>query len=123
MKRSSPKRFPPARIGRAITNAKATVAAICVMAMAPAVFAADAKPAGDPVSFERDIKPLFAKHCFECHDKKKKGGLRLSNRREAFMPADSGVNVILPGKADDSLLIEVLVKIATGVPAAIASVP
>ena len=58
------------------------------------------------VDFKRDIEPIFQRHCLKCHDARKKGGLRLSNRREAFMPSDSGLSVIVAGKAEESLLLQ-----------------
>ncbi len=34
-----------------------------------------------PVDFDRDVRPIFASHCFECHGPDKaKGGLRLNDR-------------------------------------------
>ena len=59
------------------------------------------------VDFETQIKPILAENCLKCHgDTKRRGGLRLSNKRDAFLPGDSGEAVLLPGKADDSLLIQ-----------------
>ncbi len=58
------------------------------------------------VDFKRDIEPLFERHCLKCHDARKKGGLRLNSRREAFLPSDSGEPVIVPGKAAESLLLK-----------------
>ena len=57
------------------------------------------------VDFTRDIQPIFAGKCYECHGpEKQKGGLRLDRKREALQGGDSG-KVILPGKASDSLLL------------------
>ncbi|MCA9247416.1 MAG: DUF1553 domain-containing protein [Planctomycetales bacterium] len=72
--------------------------------VACAALAAD--PAPPEVDFERDIQPLLAKHCYECHGPEaREGGLRLSNRREALLPADSGDPVIVPGDAEASSLL------------------
>jgi len=56
--------------------------------------------------FDRQIAPLFAKHCLECHDSAiKKGGLDLSRKTTALAGGESG-KVITPGKAVESLLWE-----------------
>jgi hypothetical protein len=57
------------------------------------------------VDFKRDIQPIFAEHCYECHGPEKhKGGLRLDRKTDALAGGDSG-KVIIPGKSAESLLI------------------
>jgi mono/diheme cytochrome c family protein len=80
-----------------------------VAGMALACFAAMPGSAAT-IDFERDIEPIFQRHCLECHGAQKKGGLRLDNRREAFMPGDSGVAVIEPRKPGESLLLQRLLS-------------
>jgi hypothetical protein len=64
-----------------------------------------AKPA-DRIDFVRDVRSILVQHCQRCHgEKKRQGGLRFTNRREAFEPADSGRVAIRPGKSADSELI------------------
>jgi mono/diheme cytochrome c family protein len=59
-------------------------------------------------AFETQIAPLFAKHCLECHDTAlKKGGLDLSRREAALAGGESGP-VIVPGKAAESALWELV---------------
>ncbi|HEX7896711.1 MAG TPA: PSD1 and planctomycete cytochrome C domain-containing protein [Planctomycetota bacterium] len=44
-----------------------------------------------PVDFARDVRPLFARRCLECHGPaKRKGGLRLDLRSEALRGGDNG---------------------------------
>jgi hypothetical protein len=58
----------------------------------------------DEEHFERVIRPLLAKHCFECHSGPKQfNGLRLDSRSHAFQGGDSGA-AIVPGKPMQSLL-------------------
>ena len=46
--------------------------------LAPALLAGD-------VDFVRDVRPIFEKHCYECHGaKKQKSGLRLDVKSAAF---------------------------------------
>ncbi|TVQ00073.1 MAG: DUF1553 domain-containing protein [Planctomycetaceae bacterium] len=57
--------------------------------------------------FEKRIRPLLVTHCFECHSggaAKLQAGLRLDFRDAMLTGGDSGP-AILPGNADDSLLI------------------
>ena len=54
------------------------------------------------VSFERDIRPILAQHCWQCHsEKKQSSGLRLDAKLFAVRGA-----IIVPGKAADSLLFQ-----------------
>src|SRR5262245_29869795 len=66
-----------------------------------ALVAASANAATD---FNRDIKPIFSKHCYSCHGAEKhKAGLRLDRKADAMQGGDSGV-AIVPNKSTDSLL-------------------
>lgn len=63
--------------------------------------------------FETRIRPVLAEHCYECHStsaaerKKLKGGLRLDTGQATLLGGESGAAVV-PGKADQSLLISAL---------------
>ena len=57
------------------------------------------------IDFDRDVRPILAEHCHACHGRsKQKGGLRLDRKLAAFKGGDSGP-VIVPGKADESLVV------------------
>jgi hypothetical protein len=59
-----------------------------------------------PVDFVREVRPIFEKHCYECHsEKKQKSGLRLDIKSEAFKGGDNHAPDIIAGKAKDSPLI------------------
>ena len=60
-----------------------------------------------PLTFEKDIRPIFKAHCFECHGEgeKLKGGLDLRLRRLMLKGGDDGP-VLVPGQPDKSLLFE-----------------
>ena len=61
------------------------------------------------IDFQRDVRPIFEEHCYRCHGSiERKGGLRLTNRRDAFQPGDLGIPVIEPGNADLSPLYELV---------------
>lgn len=71
----------------------------------PLVFLA-VLPAGAAVDFARDIQPLFAEHCLECHGPDDaKGGLTLTSREDALKALKSGAFGIVPGKPEESELI------------------
>ena len=59
------------------------------------------------VTYERDVRPIFKTHCFQCHgeDEEPKGGLDLRLRRLIIAGGESG-EAIAPGKASDSLLVQ-----------------
>jgi len=68
--------------------------------------AADPKP--DPAAveyFEKNVRPLLAEHCGDCHTKKAKGGLKLDSRASLLKGGDSGPAVV-PGDAEKSLLVK-----------------
>src|SRR3954463_7401412 len=59
-------------------------------------------------SYDRDVQPILADHCYKCHGPaKQKGGLRLDLRARALEGGDSG-KVILPGKGTESLLVKLI---------------
>lgn len=60
------------------------------------------------VDYVRDIKPLFAKHCAECHGaKQQKSGLRADTAAALITGGDTGPAVVV-GQPDESLLIQAL---------------
>ena len=55
--------------------------------------------------FERKIRPILAKNCYQCHTDSKLGGLRLDSRAAMLAGGKRGP-AITPGKPADSLLIK-----------------
>ncbi len=59
-----------------------------------------------PVDFNRDVRPVLARHCFACHGPDKgESGLRLHEAAFLETAADSGVVVAIPENAEESELI------------------
>src|SRR5262249_13559499 len=57
--------------------------------------------------FEKQVRPVLAQNCLECHGEKSKGGLRLDSREAMLSGGDSGP-ALAPGNPDDSLLIQAI---------------
>lgn len=67
------------------------------------------------VDFSEQIQPLLRRHCERCHgDKNQEGDLRLTRRDEALGEADSGIPIIVPGHADQSLMISRIIDVDAG---------
>ncbi|MFM8470851.1 MAG: c-type cytochrome domain-containing protein, partial [Limisphaerales bacterium] len=83
---------------------KLTTTIFAVAALSTATSFAAAKP-----DFAKDIGPLLAKNCIECHGpEKQKGKLRLDSKEAAFKGGDSGLAGVVPGKSADSRLYKVI---------------
>lgn len=64
--------------------------------------------AEDPLRFNRDVRPILAEHCWQCHgpdEKARQSGLRLDTRTGALRPADSGRAAIVPREPGRSELV------------------
>jgi hypothetical protein len=60
------------------------------------------------VDYLDDVHPILAEHCYKCHSgEKRKGGLLMSTRESLLKGSENGP-VVVEGKADKSLLIELI---------------
>ena len=60
------------------------------------------------IGFNRDVRPILARHCFKCHgpdDRTRKAKLRFDRHEDALKVAVSGLHAIVPGRPDDSELV------------------
>lgn len=86
-----------------------------LIAFGPKAFAEDADPAAgkEPDAagvefFEKNVRPLLVKHCYECHSaQEKNGGLVLESRAGVLTGGDTGA-AIVAGDPEKSLLIEAI---------------
>lgn len=79
----------------------ASAAVACAM-----LFGAVASGAEEPVSFNRDIRPLLAKNCVACHGGVKHAGeVSFIFRKDLLGKGKSGEVVVVPGQPEASELI------------------
>ena len=74
--------------------------ALSALLIAPAV------PLIGAPDFVKDIQPIFAKHCYQCHGpERQEAAFRLDHKPSALKGGDLGVAIVL-GKSSDSLLVQ-----------------
>ena len=81
----------------------------CLIFFSALVAAAFTSSDAAELSFNRDVLPILADNCFQCHgfDKaQRKAGLRLDSAAGAMMVLESGERAITPGKVAESGLVE-----------------
>src|SRR3954447_10743558 len=67
-------------------------------------------PAGPPVDFNTNVRPIFVNRCISCHGASvQRGGLRLDDREAALKGSAKGP-VIVPGHSDTSRLYQMVVS-------------
>ncbi len=76
---------------------------------APVLCAAEGA-GGHVLSFEKDVRPILKKHCFQCHGEgeKLKGGLDLRLRRFMVLPDEDGHFPVVPGEPAKSELVSLV---------------
>ena len=81
---------------------------LLLFACAPAALAQPGAPTNSKVSFAREVAPIISSKCYHCHgqdEHSRKAKLRLDLREEAILSRD-GTRAIVPGKPQESALIE-----------------
>ncbi len=64
---------------------------------------------GEPLSFNRDVRPILSDHCYECHgpdEAVRQAGLRLDSAEVAHGVLPSGRRALVPGDLDRSQLFQ-----------------
>ncbi len=83
--------------------------ALSLLALALTAAAASARePAGRPVSFINDVAPILKESCFGCHGAKNPKGKLDMTRYETFRKGGTKDDPVVPGKPDESYLLDVL---------------
>ena len=86
-------------------------------------FASPEASAAPAVDFQRDVQPIFAEHCAQCHgvdEDNRKSGLRFDQRESALKGGESGTPAIVPGQPDQS---ELVLRITSKEPAVVMPPP
>jgi cytochrome c553 len=102
----------PTIFGGAIRRPGFALFALCALAASVTTIRAASAPLSpaDLQFFENKIRPVLANRCYQCHSRdadKVKGGLMLDTQEGLLHGGNSGA-VIVPGKPDDSLLIQAI---------------
>jgi mono/diheme cytochrome c family protein len=67
--------------------------------------------AAEPIDFNRQVRPILAKHCYACHGPDEaESGLNLTTFESATAECESGSKAIVPNRSSDS---ELLVRITS----------
>ena len=109
---------PPCLCGRSLLSSwsqyvskilRAYFAGCCLVLLGPPTPAQTPPSPQASLSFERDIRPIFKAHCFQCHGEGEtlKGKVDLRLRRRMLADSDSG-KILVPGKPDHSVLLDVV---------------
>ncbi|MES2789574.1 MAG: PSD1 and planctomycete cytochrome C domain-containing protein [Planctomycetota bacterium] len=85
---------------------------LALIAAAPAIASAQVTPRDDAAAiefFEKKVRPVLVDNCYNCHsaDTNSKGGLRVDDRN-GLLQGGNGGSAIVPGKPEDSLLIQAI---------------
>lgn len=68
-----------------------------------------ANAAEQPVSFQRDVRPILSAHCFECHGADtQESNLRADRPADLLKGGKSGRAAVVPGHSADSRLLQVV---------------
>jgi len=82
--------------------------AIAMLLSAPQAANAQAQTSRGPISFINDVAPILKENCFACHDNKKRKGKLDMTTYESFRKGGDKEDPIVPGKPDESLVIDLL---------------
>src|SRR4051812_9895109 len=63
-----------------------------------------------PLTLERDVRPILKQHCFHCHGEgeKLKGGVDLRLRRFMDKLTEDGSHILVPGHPEQSEMVKLM---------------
>ena len=83
-------------------------APLLLLAVPGVLLGADEKATDKPVSFHKDLRPLFQANCNGCHQPAKAKGKLVMTTFDALMKGGGEGPAIVPGKPDESYLVELV---------------
>ena len=84
-----------------------TILSAITISIAISPSALDAAETTQAVNYSREIQPILAKRCYQCHGPSAaEGGLRLDSRDAAIAELESGSHAIVPGEIASSVILE-----------------
>jgi len=97
------------RSGRWFGVAAAVLLGVALVPIEPGPAWAESVKAHATVDYARDVQPILAAHCYQCHGPdKQKHHLRLDRRSSVLRGGDSGEPAVVPGDAHGSYLIKLV---------------
>src|SRR5258706_12940760 len=88
------------------TNAIVAISMVAEARLTPEQVKQLPPAASSPVDFVQQIKPIFEGSCIKCHGRgRDKGHFQLDTRETLLKGGESG-SAVVPGKSEESLLIE-----------------
>jgi len=84
-----------------------TIVVLIIAVICQQASAVPSQASADRIDFNRDVRPILADTCFECHGPDaaaRKGKLRLDTKADVLKDRD-GYAIVVPGKPDDSELV------------------
>src|SRR5438045_7159769 len=95
---------------------------LCLLPLAWAAPSLGAEPAvkkeTTPVSYYRQVRPIFQQHCQGCHQPAKpQGGYIMTEHADLFKKTDTDVPGVVPGKPEQSKLVEQILPLDGKAPA------
>lgn len=96
-----------------VPRLKSVLLLLGVVCFAPVLHgASDTAAADQPVSFYRDVRPIFQAKCHGCHQPAKdKGGYVMTDFDRLLKGGESEERAVLPGNAEQSLVVELITPV------------
>jgi hypothetical protein len=92
----------------------AVALSLALLLLASRAVHAQSPPPKGPASFINDVAPILKENCFACHDSKKRKGKFDMTTYEGFRKGGDHEDPVVPGKPDESHIIDLLTEKGAG---------